>query len=124
MDRRIQLDIVYKPEPNRECSSLLSTVFESHLFWKDMHIQLDTQYSSAGLLYCMFHLNTLSLDLMRYLDNETLVDTMYKMFVIQLRMFLVDKSQYHWSLFLGKRGPLDKECNLSAFRLNRCLVGI
>lgn len=89
-----------------------------------MHIQLDTQYSSAVLLYCMFHLYILSLDLMRCLDNDALEDTMCSLFVIQLNMFLVDKSQFDWCLFLGKHGLLDKGYNLTAFRLNRSLVGI
>ena len=67
-----------KPEPNQVCSSLPSTVLESHLFWKDMRIQLDTLYSFAALLCCMYHLHILSLALMRCLDNEILEDTMYR----------------------------------------------
>ena len=41
------------------------------------------------------------------------------LFVIQLSMFLVDKSQFDWSLFLGKHGPVDKQCILFALQLNR-----
>ena len=44
----------------------------------DMRIQVDTLYSFAALLCCMFHLHILSLALMRYLDNEILEDTMYR----------------------------------------------
>lgn len=116
--------MVHKPEPNRVCSSLRSTVLESHLFWKDMRIQVDTLYSFAALLCCMFHLHILSLALMRYLDNEILEDTMYRTFVIQLSMFLVDKSQFDWCLFLGKHSPVDKQCKLFALHLKRSLVGI
>ena len=34
-------------------------------------------------------------------------------------MFLVDKSQFDWCLFLGKHSPVDKQCKLFALHLKR-----